>query len=197
MQSKRDISDDPKIRKLIDIADPPYTGRGPKPCHILQEFSHLCYLEAEDERTVTHVRCVGCKEAWRTPARNKARLLAHGALCKGLESSLRQRIAKELGERAPGKLAEDALEGPEAKKRKIEDVGNSEELNGGVTCHQPSVQHISKVEGRKQLEILANAAVVNLFCAGGLSDKLADSPHWKHLLHILNPKYNPVSSTTL
>ncbi|CAG8732788.1 6431_t:CDS:2, partial [Acaulospora colombiana] len=128
------------------------------------------------------------------------RLLAHGAVCKSLDPILRNKVSEELRKDAPGNLAEDVLKGSESKKRKI-DVGEEEdgedEPNNSKACRQPTIEGIAKIEGKKRLDALVNAAVVNLFCVAGLSDSLADSPFWKHLLQTLNPKYDPVSSTTL
>ena len=73
----------------------------------------------------------------------------------------------------------------------------SEGASDSQKITQPTLHQMAKALGKRQLAARLDLAVTNFFCANGVPINVADSPEWREIFAIANPKYTPASRTTI
>ncbi|RDX55840.1 hypothetical protein OH76DRAFT_574020 [Lentinus brumalis] len=193
-----------------DLTKPAAKGPGGRPaCVLLDQVTVYTRLVASNKLVY---RCLGapmgCTKNYPVN-RDKDRVLKHASTCQYLPQELRQAVNSSQAQQAPSVLVEKLAANPSAvassrRDGRIEVFLGPQKPSGTPASQptpgdasQPSVQEIAKKEGKKQLRVKLDSAIVNLICVGGIPPRVADLDEWKTAWTTANSAYQPASRSTI
>ena len=125
------------------------------------------------------------------------RVLKHAVTCKSLQAfnaDLWQEALDQSGQGSLGATVEDNAAAPRATEQS---APQRKKIKGQSNLDIGQFRDAGKKareEEQKIFQAKADHAVMRLICARGLVPHILDSPEWKELMAILNPRYHPTSA---
>ncbi|KAI6095939.1 hypothetical protein F5141DRAFT_1067972 [Pisolithus sp. B1] len=132
-------------------------------------------------------------QTWATP-RNQQQILGHLAKCTYINAQLHQQSNEALSNKALGPAIDSKVQmkvlGPHRAK-----AGPS----AGMKKHNGNgmLAAVAVKEGRKKQKETGDYHIMKFIVCCGIPPTVVDSAEWKEMVAVLNPHYQPPSSTTL
>lgn len=190
---------------------------GAKPDERVVDATVICKRVSDGQVMTRCLASAKCNKVYKGSVRKRGRWLKHLTECPHLPKELHHRVEKEFGQAAPAARAvasrkrlagdlddedwsdadEDDDEDGESERKQKEKEKMRRARKKAKKGEGSLVLNLSRKAGREDLKNILDNDVVQFICENGVPPAIVKSRSWKQMWTDANPRYTPVSATTL